>query len=53
MKHFIHDLKNKADNFFQLELATKDRSIGFRIIVVTLVSINVLYIAYNLIRNIA
>gem|GEM_PF-5921130 len=52
MKQFLHDLRSKAESVFQLELATKDRPLGFRIIVLTLVVVNVVCITLSIIRSV-
>jgi hypothetical protein len=52
MKHFFHELKDKADSVFQFELATKDRPLGFRLVVFAILVVNVVCITVSIIRSV-
>ncbi|HYC39025.1 MAG TPA: hypothetical protein VEB63_00950 [Chitinophagaceae bacterium] len=52
MKQFFHNLQSKAASVFQFETATRDRPLGFRIVVVALVVANLFCITLSIIKSV-
>jgi hypothetical protein len=51
MRHLLFNLRNKAEAVFQNNLATRDRPLGFQIVVATLFAVDVLaFIAFCIIK---
>ncbi|MEO6613154.1 MAG: hypothetical protein ABIT05_13925 [Chitinophagaceae bacterium] len=53
MKQILQLFKQKADTLFLFEQSTKDRSIGFRVIVGVLVGLNLFCIIFYIIKTLS